>query len=291
MKRYLLIAFLIGAAFASFLLLSQPAKAFPHCSVDQDPINNPSGLPKGSNGKCSDGSTPIELAGSPQPTTTNDQGQGEGDIRTRQEVTCDSFAPGGKTDPRQAQGTSDPIAVGDYGWDAICDSSQPNIVMGLVVGISNWVVVLIGAIIVLMIIVGGVQMVASAGSPDGVKAARTRIVNALMSLVVLISMRAILALVSIGAGQQEFFGVTIPGAGEKLDSVPALILAITNFTLFLGGGLSVIFIIVGALRYIASGGNQTNLQKAKNTIMYAVFGLIISISAVAIVSFILNNLK
>ncbi len=241
--------------------------------------------------KCPNGSDPVERdLGQVQ----EEIGVKEEDIKTHKDVTCASFAPGG-TDPGRVgdpnTAGSGGIGVGNYGWDKICDYSQKNVVMGLVVGISNWIVGLVGLVIVLMIVVGGVQMIASAGSPDAVKAAKSKITNAIMSLVVLISMRAILALVSIGAGTQEFFGVTIAGAGEKLDSVSALIVAIINFTLFLGGGLAVIFIIVGALRYIGSGGNQTNLQKAKATLTYAILGLIVSISALAIVNFIINNLK
>lgn len=278
------------------LSLPQSAAAFPHCSGDVDPRTNPSGLPRGDNGKCSNGLDPIDLAGSPTPPDPNDPAaqNHEGDINVRKNVTCGSFTEGG-TDPGRVgepgQSPGAGIGVSNYGWKSICDHSQKNVVMGLVVGISNWIVGLVGLVIVLMITIGGVQMVASAGSPDAVKAAKSKITNAIMSLVVLISMRAILALVSIGAGQQEFFGVPIADAGEKLSSVPLLIVAIINFTLFLGGGLAVIFIIVGALRYIGSAGNQANLQKAKATLTYAILGLVVAISALAIVNFIINNLK
>ncbi len=227
------------------------------------------------------------------PTSTNGQGGTEGGAGTRDNITCGSFSQGG-VDPGErdpSDNSQKSIGVGGYGFEKLCDPSQSNVVMGYVVGISNWIVGLAGAVIVLMIIVGGVQMVTSAGSPDAVKAAKGRITNAVMSLVVLISMRALLVLISIGGKPDEFFGATVPDSGKTLNSIQGLILNITNFVLYLGGALSVVFIIVGALRYVASGGNQTNLQKAKATISYAVLGLIISISAIAIVKFIIGNLK
>ncbi len=217
------------------------------------------------------------------------------DLRTDKNVTCDMFGDG-KDGPAAAphdatDGTK--IKVSNYGnfYKYICDPSQPNAVMGVAAGLSNWLVALVGLVIVLMIIVGGVQMVASGGNPEALKAAKRRITNAIMSLIVLISLRALLVLVSIGGQPNEFFGTKVNESGETLQSISDLLVAAINFALYLGGALSVVFIIVGALRYIASGGNQTNLQKAKNTIVYAVLGLIISISAVAIVNFILNNLK
>ncbi|MEX0932018.1 MAG: hypothetical protein WDZ81_00230, partial [Candidatus Saccharimonadales bacterium] len=50
----------------------------------------------------------------------------------------------------------------------------------------------IGLIIVLMIVVSGVQYIASAGNPDTVKAAKKRLNNAVIALVLFIFMAAIL---------------------------------------------------------------------------------------------------
>ena len=50
----------------------------------------------------------------------------------------------------------------------------------------------IGLVIVLMIVIGGVQYVTSAGDPGAVKAARGRIINAITGLILFILMFAIL---------------------------------------------------------------------------------------------------
>lgn len=64
---------------------------------------------------------------------------------------------------------------------------------------------------------------------------------------------------------------------------------ISNVMLFLVGAISVIMVVVGGLRYVISGGNTTNVGAAKNTILYAIVGLIISLLAYAIINFVIGS--
>jgi len=65
---------------------------------------------------------------------------------------------------------------------------------------------------------------------------------------------------------------------------------ITNILLFVIGALSVIMLIIGGLRYVISGGNATAVTAAKNTILYAIVGLIIAFLAYAAIGFVINSL-
>ncbi len=56
------------------------------------------------------------------------------------------------------------------------------------------------------------------------------------------------------------------------------------------GAVSVIFIIVGAIQYITSGGGD-GVKKAKTTLTMAIAGLAISIAAFGIVNFIITGLN
>lgn len=56
------------------------------------------------------------------------------------------------------------------------------------------------------------------------------------------------------------------------------------------GAVAVLFIVIGGLRYILSGGDAAAIGKAKGTIIYALIGLIVAISAEAIVAFVLGGL-
>lgn len=64
---------------------------------------------------------------------------------------------------------------------------------------------------------------------------------------------------------------------------------IINVMLYLIGVVAVIMIIVGAFRYITSHGDSSQISAAKNTIMYAVIGLVVAIAAFAIVNFVLSS--
>ena len=63
---------------------------------------------------------------------------------------------------------------------------------------------------------------------------------------------------------------------------------ITNTALFAIGIISVAMLIWGGLRYITSGGDSKKVTDAKNTILYAIIGLLVAILSYAIVRFVLN---
>lgn len=69
-----------------------------------------------------------------------------------------------------------------------------------------------------------------------------------------------------------------------------ILMAIIDMGLRLGGILAVIFIIVGGIKYTTSQGNPEGVQNAKNTIMYSVIGLVLTMVATGIVSFIARSI-
>lgn len=64
---------------------------------------------------------------------------------------------------------------------------------------------------------------------------------------------------------------------------------ITNIMLYIVGAISVIMIIIGGIRYVVSGGNSANVTAAKNTILYAVVGIVVAILGYAIVNFVISS--
>lgn len=64
---------------------------------------------------------------------------------------------------------------------------------------------------------------------------------------------------------------------------------ITNVLLFIIGAISVIMIVIGGLRYVISGGDSAQVTGAKNTILYAVVGLVVALLAYAIINFVLSS--
>lgn len=55
------------------------------------------------------------------------------------------------------------------------------------------------------------------------------------------------------------------------------------------GLISVIFIIMGGLKYVTSGGATESITSAKNTILYALVGVVVVVLAEVLVQFVLNR--
>jgi hypothetical protein len=64
---------------------------------------------------------------------------------------------------------------------------------------------------------------------------------------------------------------------------------ITNVLLFVIGAISVIMLIIGGIRYVVSGGDSGAVTSAKNTILYAVVGIVVAILAYALVNFVITS--
>ena len=64
---------------------------------------------------------------------------------------------------------------------------------------------------------------------------------------------------------------------------------VLNSAFALAGAVAVIFIIVGALQYAGSQGDSQKVAGAKNTILYAVIGLIVVGLSMFIVNFVIGE--
>lgn len=64
---------------------------------------------------------------------------------------------------------------------------------------------------------------------------------------------------------------------------------IINAVLFLIGMVAVIMLIIGAVHYVTSGGDAAAVNKAKNTILYAIVGVVLSFMSYAIINFVVQQ--
>ncbi len=65
---------------------------------------------------------------------------------------------------------------------------------------------------------------------------------------------------------------------------------IISTLLFIIGIIGVIVIVIAGIQYATSGGNAEQASKAKNSIIYAVVGIIVAVMAYAIVGFVIGNI-
>ena len=65
---------------------------------------------------------------------------------------------------------------------------------------------------------------------------------------------------------------------------------ITSTILYIVGAISVIMLIFGGIKYAISAGDSKKVTDAKNTILYAIIGLAITILSYSIIKFVLGVL-
>ena len=78
--------------------------------------------------------------------------------------------------------------------------------------------------------------------------------------------------------------------GVKHSDIPYVLLAIIDDLLRISGLVAVIFVIVGAIKYITSQGDPEGTASAQNTLVNALVGMAIAIVAVAFVTFLGNRI-
>lgn len=100
------------------------------------------------------------------------------------------------------------------------------------------------------------------------------------------------AAVSSDANAQVRAGLDATGQQNTGTSVDSdLVQNVVNWMLFAMGFIAVIMLIWGGFTYATSAGDTTKVERAKQTVLYAVIGLIVAILAYAIVAFINNQLN
>ena len=78
--------------------------------------------------------------------------------------------------------------------------------------------------------------------------------------------------------------------GDLTGDLTDQIATIVNLLIFSIGMVAVIMLIIGGFRYVFSQGNEKAVTGAKDTILYAIIGLVIAILSFAIVNFVLGGL-
>jgi hypothetical protein len=88
-----------------------------------------------------------------------------------------------------------------------------------------------------------------------------------------------------------------PGPGDTscatgttgTSGIQNLLKLVVNVFSIVVGFVAVVMIIYGGVKYITSGGDSNNISSAKNTIVYAIIGLLIVAIAQVIVHFVLEK--
>ena len=79
-----------------------------------------------------------------------------------------------------------------------------------------------------------------------------------------------------------------PSTQSQAVDPTSMVQDVINIALWAVGVLAVIMLIWGGIKYATSAGDANKVTSAKNTIMYAVIGLVVAIFAWAIVNYVVD---
>lgn len=176
------------------------------------------------------------------------------------------------------------------------DPSHPFILLGsssslllIFLAIVDDLLRIAGMLAVFFLIYTGVKYIMSQGVPDAAAKARTTGINALVGLA--ITMVAVSFVSFLG---NQVGGSNTGGQGNYLNlgSLPnptnvengGIITTVLAIVFGIIGALAFMTIVIGGFKYVLSQGDPQNTAQAKNTIIYAIVGLVIAIVAESIVS-------
>ncbi|HSX01340.1 MAG TPA: pilin [Candidatus Saccharimonas sp.] len=80
-------------------------------------------------------------------------------------------------------------------------------------------------------------------------------------------------------------------ASDNLFGAGGIFQTIANTLIFLVGAVAVLFLIIGGLRYVISNGDPKAVEAAKQTILYAIIGIVVAILAFAAVQFVITTFQ
>ncbi len=78
---------------------------------------------------------------------------------------------------------------------------------------------------------------------------------------------------------------------ETLFGTQGIFTVAANTLIFLVGAIAVIYLIIGGLRYVISGGDSKAVTAAKDTILYAIVGIVVAVISFALVQFVIGALN
>lgn len=143
---------------------------------------------------------------------------------------------------------------------------------------------LAAALSLVYVIIGAIRFTTSGGDPQTVASGRRTIILAMVGLVISVIALTITSFIQSTASQAA------SDANNPFFGSNGIITILIRQLMFVVGVASVIMIIIGAVRYITSAGQPQSAQAARNTIIYAVIGIIVALLGQLLVGLVLSQL-
>ena len=151
----------------------------------------------------------------------------------------------------------------------------------IILNVGDAGVTIVGYVALGFIIYGGYLYMISSGDAGKIASGKKTITRAIIGLLIVACAKMIFGAILSAMGTRAQVG-----AGQET----AVIMHAINWVIGVAGIVCVIYIVVGGVGYMTSAGDVGKLQRAKNTILYAIIGLIIVALSFAITNFVISRL-
>lgn len=190
-------------------------------------------------------------------------------------------------------GTSCPNFLGLTSWD--CGViSNPNSedklksgILQIAANVATDIIVIAGYLVLGYVIYGGYLYMFSAGDAGKVANGKKTITHAFIGLAIVLSAYTIMGVIRavlVGGAFKDC-------ANEECVNPTNMVQNMTGWIIGMAGIISAVFLVYGGISYMTSAGDSSKLQKAKNTIMYALIGMAIVALSSIITAFIYSTIN
>lgn len=155
-----------------------------------------------------------------------------------------------------------------------------NTVEGLLTNILSTVQMMIGVLAIVFIVIGGIIYITSAGDERRTSMAKTAIWAAIIGGSLAFAAPSFL---------KEIYSVLrvedskVPAKAQAALTLSEIVLNFLKLLMSFIGGLSVLMIVVGGVIYITSAGDERRSEMGKNTVKFAMMGIVIAMLSLVII--------
>lgn len=141
--------------------------------------------------------------------------------------------------------------------------------------VATDITVLAAYLVLGFVIYGGYLYILSSGDPNKVATGKKTLIQAFIGLAIVMLAYVILNAIRIALIGTDSFATCDLSTGSNCANANDLVTTSIQWVIGIAGVVAVIFVVYGGISYATSSGDSNKLQKAKQTILYALIGLVI----------------
>jgi Type IV secretion system pilin len=180
------------------------------------------------------------------------------------------------------------IATNDANGNLKIDGS---VVLLITLAIIEILLFIAGFLAGFIIIYGAFKFITSQGEPGKVASARTTIANAIVGLLIAVIASRVVSFIggklaekaASSSGNGVLGNANIPNVAASGNNLADIL----SFVFALAGAIALLVITIAGFRFVISQGDPQKVATARQTILYAVVGLVIAILSFTIFKFVL----